>query len=109
MHAQRSSPVELALRARREDPKRLLLEPLRGQRVLLGTWLETSGWEGPSLSHFQSPSRENQNQTEHPLARLCGEEFATQLASIRQMSRQLSRGSAGEYQADERAGVARLS
>ena len=40
MHAQRSSPVELALRARREDPKRLLLEPLRGQRVLLGTWLE---------------------------------------------------------------------
>ena len=32
-----------------------------------------------------------------------------QLASIRQMSRQVSRGSAGEYQADERAGVARLS
>ena len=27
------------------------------------------------------------------------------LASIRQMSRQVSRGSAGEYQADERAGV----
>ena len=32
-----------------------------------------------------------------------------QLASIRQMSGQVSCGSAGEYQADERAGVARLS
>ena len=32
-----------------------------------------------------------------------------QLASIRQMSGQVSHGSAGEYQADERAGVARLS
>ena len=31
-----------------------------------------------------------------------------QLASISQMSGQVSRGSAGEYQADERAGVARL-
>ena len=31
-----------------------------------------------------------------------------QLASIRQMSRQLSLLSAGEYQADEQAGVARL-
>ena len=31
------------------------------------------------------------------------------LAIIRQMSRQVSRGSAGEYQADEQAGVARLS
>ena len=31
------------------------------------------------------------------------------LVSIRQMSRQVSRGSAGEYQEDERAGVARLS
>ena len=30
------------------------------------------------------------------------------LESIRQMSRQVSRGSAGEYQADEQAGVARL-
>ena len=30
------------------------------------------------------------------------------LASFRQMSRQLSRGSAGEYQADEQAGVAGL-
>ena len=29
-------------------------------------------------------------------------------ASIRQMSRQVLRGSAGEYQADEQAGVARL-
>ena len=36
----------------------------------------------------------------------CG---AAQLASIRQMSRQVSRGSAGEYQADEQAGVAWLS
>ena len=34
---------------------------------------------------------------------------AAQLASIRQMSGQESRGPAGEYQADERAGVARLS
>ena len=32
-----------------------------------------------------------------------------QLESIRQMSRQVSRGSAGEYQADEQAGVAGLS
>ena len=32
-----------------------------------------------------------------------------QLASIRQMSGQVSRGSAGEYQADERAGIARTS
>ena len=34
---------------------------------------------------------------------------AAQLASIKQMSRQVSRGSAGEYQADEQAGVAGLS
>ena len=34
--------------------------------------------------------------------------IAAQLASIRQMSRQVSRGSTGEYQADEQAGVARL-
>ena len=33
---------------------------------------------------------------------------AAPLASIRQMSRQVSRGSAGECQADEEAGVARL-
>ena len=33
---------------------------------------------------------------------------AAPLASIRQMSRQVSRGSVGEYQADEQAGVARL-
>ena len=32
-----------------------------------------------------------------------------QLARIRLMSGNVSRGSAGEYQADERAGVARLS
>ena len=32
-----------------------------------------------------------------------------QPASIRQMSGQVSRGSAGEYQADERAGIARTS
>ena len=31
-----------------------------------------------------------------------------QLASVRQMSSQVLRGSAGEYQADEQAGVARL-
>ena len=34
---------------------------------------------------------------------------AAQLASITQMSGQVSCGSAGEYQADEPAGVARLS
>ena len=34
---------------------------------------------------------------------------AAQLASIRQMSRQVSWGSADEYQADEQAGVARVS
>ena len=34
---------------------------------------------------------------------------AAQLAIIKQMSRQVSRGSAGDYQADEKAGVARLS
>ena len=33
---------------------------------------------------------------------------AAPLASIRQMSRQVSRGSAGEYQAEKQAGVARL-
>ena len=32
-----------------------------------------------------------------------------QVAIIKQMSGQVSRGSAGDYQADERAGVARLS
>ena len=31
------------------------------------------------------------------------------VASIRQMSRQVLRGSAGEYQADEQEGVAQLS
>ena len=34
---------------------------------------------------------------------------ASELAIISQMSGQVSRGSAVEYQADERAGVARLS
>ena len=34
---------------------------------------------------------------------------AAQLSIIKQMSRQVSRGSAGDYQADEQAGVARLS
>ena len=34
---------------------------------------------------------------------------AAQLAIIKQMSRQVSRGSAGDYQADEQAGVTRLS
>ena len=37
------------------------------------------------------------------------ESRAAQLESIRQMSGQVSRGPAGEYQSDERAGVARLS
>ena len=32
-----------------------------------------------------------------------------QLATVKQMSRQVSRGSAVEYQAEEQAGVARLS
>ena len=34
---------------------------------------------------------------------------AAQLASIRQMSMQVSRGSAGEYQADEWGGIARTT
>ena len=37
-----------------------------------------------------------------------GWKHAAPLPSIRQMSRQVSRGSVGEYQADERAGVVRL-
>ena len=36
------------------------------------------------------------------------QEYRTQLAIIKQMSRQVSHGSAGEYQQDEQAGVARL-
>ena len=41
--------------------------------------------------------------------RVTGRCRAAQLARIRQMSGQVSRGSAGEYQADERASVVRLS
>ena len=41
--------------------------------------------------------------------RAAGRCRAAQLASIRQMSGQVSGGSAGKYQADEQAGVARLS
>ena len=41
--------------------------------------------------------------------RSAGTGHEAHLASIRQMSRQVSRGSAGEYQADKQAGVARLS
>ena len=40
---------------------------------------------------------------------MSGQCRAAPVASIRQMSGQVSRGSDGEYQADERAGVARLS
>ena len=40
------------------------------------------------------------------MSRRCRE---AQLASFRQMSGQVSRGSAGEYLADEQAGVAQLS
>ena len=40
--------------------------------------------------------------------RLAGRCRAAQLATIRQMSRQGSRGSPREYQADEQAGVTRL-
>ena len=36
-------------------------------------------------------------------------EHGAQLASIRQMSGQVSRGSAGKYQTDDQAGVAGLS
>lgn len=64
---------------------------LCGGRVLLGTRPETSDWEGPSLSHFQSPSRENQSQTEHPLARLCGEEFAPRISEKRRVDSELRR------------------
>ena len=42
------------------------------------------------------------------VGRCAGRCRASQLASIRQMSRQVSRGSAGEYQSDEHAGVASL-
>ena len=38
-----------------------------------------------------------------------GQVRAAPLARIRQMNGQVSRGSAGEYQADEQAGFARLS
>ena len=41
--------------------------------------------------------------------RCAGRCRAAPLASIRQMSRQVSRGSAGEYQADEQAVVERIS
>ena len=40
---------------------------------------------------------------------MSGQCRAAPLPSIRQMSGQVSRGSAGEYQADEQAGVAGLS
>ena len=43
------------------------------------------------------------------IRQMSGQVSRGQLASIRQMSWQVSRGSAGEYQADEPAGVARLS
>ena len=43
------------------------------------------------------------------ISQLSGQVCEAQLASIIQMSGQVSRGSAGEYQADELAGVARLS
>ena len=39
---------------------------------------------------------------------MSGQCRAAPLPSIRQMSGQVSRGSAGEYQADEQAGVTRL-
>ena len=42
------------------------------------------------------------------IRQIAGRCRAALLASIRQMSRQVSHGSAGEYQADEQAGVARL-
>ena len=40
---------------------------------------------------------------------MTGRNRAAHLEIVKQMSRQVSRGSAGEYQADDRAGVARLS
>ena len=43
-----------------------------------------------------------------PLSRGFPRQEYYQLASIRQMTRQVSRGSAGDYQADEQAGVAGL-
>ena len=39
---------------------------------------------------------------------IAGRSIEAQLATIKQMSRQVSRGSADEYQADEQAGVAGL-
>ena len=43
------------------------------------------------------------------IKQMSGQVPLTQLAIIKQMSGQVSRGSAGDYQADERAGVTRLS
>ena len=42
-------------------------------------------------------------------SRITGRCRATQLVIIKQMSRQVSRGSAVDYEADEQAGFARLS
>ena len=43
------------------------------------------------------------------IKQMSGQVSRAQLAIIKQMSGQVSCGSAGDYQADERAGVARLS
>ena len=57
---------------------------------------------------FEDADEETKRELMRPLS-LRQYRMEAQLASIRQMSGQVSRGSAGEYQADERAGVARLS
>ena len=43
------------------------------------------------------------------IKQMSGQVSRGSMAIFKQMSRQVSRGSAGEYQADEQAGVARLS
>ena len=62
------------------------------------TWVRSLCWEDPLEKEMAAHSS--------TLASRCR---AAQLASIRQMSGHVSRGSAREYQADERAGVAGLS
>ena len=62
-------------------------------------------WGFPTLGLDTSTPGEGQL----PLSGGSDGKSGAQLASIRKMSKQESRGSVGEYQADEQAGVARLS
>ena len=66
------------------------------------TWVPSVGWEDALEKGKATYSSILAWRIQWTLGR-CRE---APLASIRQMSRQVSRGSAGEYQADEQAGVA---